>query len=71
MINKKRRSALKFHIMSDDYFGTLATVLDLLRQESKIRPKEAATLEWLRDDLLYLQENYQIARRKFKKNPIG
>lgn len=64
MINKKRRDALESHVMVDDYFGTLATILDLLRQEPKIRPKEAATLKWLRDDLLYLQENYRITRRK-------
>ena len=71
MINKKRRNALESHILVDDYFGTLATVLDLLRQEPKIRTKEAATLEWLRDDLLYLQENYQVTKRKFKKRRIA
>ena len=30
-----KKKSLEFHITSDDYFGILATVLDLLRQNLK------------------------------------
>jgi len=46
--------SLKFHIKSQDYFGTLATVLSLCRQEEKIIP------EHIIDDLMYLQKNFKI-----------
>lgn len=55
---------LRFHIASDDYFGTLATVLDIMLQEKK--KKEAqhnALLENLRDDLLFLQKHYRIEKK--------
>ena len=59
-ISRKRRKNIDFHIKSDDYFGTVATVVNLLRQENN------DTLEKLRDELLYLQEHYIIIRRKNK-----
>lgn len=46
--------SLKFHIESQDYFGTLATVLSLCRQENQPIP------EHIIDDLIYLQKNYKI-----------
>lgn len=60
----ERIQRLRFHIKSDDYFGTLATVLDIILQEKK--KKEArhnALLESLRDDLLFLQKHYRIERK--------
>jgi len=54
--------ALQFHIRSGDFFGTLATVLDLLRQDAArgYGPKHDAALQRLRDDLVYLQRRYRI-----------
>ena len=56
--------SLQFHIERNDYFGTLATVLDQLaqelRKERRVRP--ADTLLRLRDDLLHLQARYRIER---------
>jgi len=40
------RESLKFHIKSDDYFGTLATVLSLVRQnieKGERRKRECGT----------------------------
>lgn len=58
-------ASVKFHVENDDYFGTIAAVLSLVKQRIKkdSRP-EAATLEKilknLEKELMYLQKNYQI-----------
>ena len=59
-MNKKR---IQFHIISNDYFGTLATTIDLLRQavmKHGVTRSDAKVLEQLRDELLYLQAHYII-----------
>lgn len=59
MKNKKIDS----HVIAGDYFGTLATILDLLRQDVETngwRRLHEDTLVQLRDDLVYLQGNYTI-----------
>ena len=59
-MSKKR---IRFHISSDDYFGTLATTLDLLRQAIKkhgYRRRDGKLLERLKNELLYLQAHYII-----------
>jgi len=60
------------HIEQNDYFGTLATVLDLARQTLE-RDKKGSKPNWqikllksLKDDLIFLQENYKIIK-KIKK----
>lgn len=62
-------ASVKFHIKSDDYFGTIATVLSLLAEQiKKDRLTNAAllktTLKNLENDLLFLQKNYRIGRRR-------
>jgi hypothetical protein len=54
--------SIQFHIRSNDYFGTLATVLDLLRQDAQrgYTERHDATLQRLRDDLVYLQRHCRI-----------
>jgi len=54
--------SIQFHIRSEDLFGTLATVLDLLRQDAArgYGPKHDAALQRLRDDLVYLQKRCRI-----------
>jgi len=59
-MNKK---SLEFHIKSDDYFGTLATVLSLIKQnleKDKLKQKNIEVLKNLIKDLLYLQNKYKI-----------
>jgi len=63
-----RYKSVRRHLSDDDYFGTLATILDLLRQEleGKVvsRTTPAETLSTIRDELVYLQEHYKIVRRR-------
>ena len=59
-INKDRTKSLKFHIENDDYFGTLATVIYLKMQNIE---KELKGMERLKDDLMYLQNNYKITQK--------
>lgn len=54
---------LRAQIASGDYFITLATKLDRLRERIFVAyPDEAAQLDELITELLYLQRNYAIAR---------
>ena len=71
-MNIKRKKGLEFHIKNNDYFGTLATLLDLLRQElegvgGEQNPKEI--LARLTDDLMHLQSNYKIIRKDLPSSP--
>ena len=56
--------SLQFHIQQNDYFGTLATVLDLLRQDLDHRGynPHAATLSRLCNELVYLQRSHRIEK---------
>ena len=54
--DKDRLRGLKFHIESQDYFGTLATVLSMLDVTEFERP----ILERIVGDLINLQQNYKI-----------
>lgn len=56
--------SLKFHIKSNDYFGTLATIISLVRQNlEKKESGSAHILKKLENDLVYLQENYKIVKK--------
>jgi len=57
-------ASLKFHIQENDYFGTLATVLDLVSQDlrKKGHRRNAETLRRQRDRLMYLQSSYRIEK---------
>jgi len=62
MINKNN---LEFHIESDDYFGTLATVLSL-HEQNLLKYEEFRVSEMLKnkvDELVYLQKNYKIVKK--------
>jgi hypothetical protein len=66
-ISPERRRGLEFHIKVNDYFGTLATVLDLSRQTlgNSAREREVAGyLERNVADLMHLQANYQITKKR-------
>ena len=70
-MSKTRRQQIQFHIKSDDYFGTLATVLDLIAQtieqdSQKIissKKRQAKIINRLKKDLVFLQDNYQIIKK--------
>lgn len=68
----------KFHVKNDDYFGTIATILSLIKQQiKKDAYPNAATLNKilgnLEKELMFLQKNYQIKPKikNKKKTPNG
>jgi len=65
MMDSESIKSLRFHIKSQDYFGTLATVLSLSKQnlEAGANKKQIAkVLEYAEEQLVYLQENYKIVK---------
>ena len=65
-MEKNKIQNLKFHIKSEDYFGTLATVLDLFRLdvfEKKFIFDKDKILKKIVKDLIYLQDNYKIIKK--------
>lgn len=69
----KDEASVKFHVENNDYFGTIASVLSLVKQElKKGRPSDLPTfnkvLKNLEEELLFLQKNYQINPKSKKKN---
>jgi len=67
---QKRLKTIKRHIKYDDYFGTLATVVDLIRQSNEKSigeiEKYNEALQRLKNDFVYLQDNYKIIKKKKK-----
>ena len=59
------KESLEFHVKSDDYFGTLATVLDLIKQQifGDKKNKLKSAIESKVSELMYLQKNYQIVKK--------
>ena len=59
------KESLEFHIESDDYFGTLATILDLVKQLAfeEGHNKNKKVIEDKIAELLYMQDNYYIVKK--------
>ena len=57
------KKSLGFHIKSNDYFGTLATVSSLMSQTPKNNNHYVKSLQKLVEDLMYLQNNYKIIKK--------
>ena len=58
-----KNKRVDFHIKNQDYFGNLATAIDLIRQaadEGGWDAEYSAMVERLRDDLIFLQRHYRI-----------
>lgn len=65
-MEKNKIQNLKFHIKNEDYFGTLATILDLFRSdalEKKFIFDKNKVLKKIIKDLVYLQDNYKITKK--------
>jgi len=58
-----------FHIKSNDYFGTLATVLSMMRQnmesykDKRCDIMNIKILKKIENDLMFLQKNYKIDKK--------
>jgi len=66
-LSKERRQGLEFHVKVDDYFASLATLLDLLRQslgDSAWDRRVADSLEKSVEDLMYLHRNFKIIKKR-------
>lgn len=70
-------SSVKFHVDNNDYFGTAATLVNLLYEQFveqiKTAPQEEKdlinkTFQNLIKDLLILQQNYHIKANKLKNH---
>jgi len=71
----KDEDSVKFHVENHDYFGTVATILSLIKgQMEKTSGEETASLNKIFDnlevELMFLQKNYQINPRSKKKKTI-
>lgn len=69
----KDEASVRFHVENDDYFGTIAAVLSLVKQQIKKDGHPNATilskiLKDLESDLLILQKEYQIKPKNKNKN---
>ena len=62
-------ASIQFHIEENDYFGTLATVIDLVSQDLQKngQNRNAEILQRLRDNLVYLQRSHRIAKLRDKR----
>lgn len=58
--------SIEFHIKSNDYFGTLATILNLLHQEEFIGDINKILKEKVKE-LMYLQKYYKIIKKDGSK----
>ncbi|MFA6194766.1 MAG: hypothetical protein WC719_03420 [Patescibacteria group bacterium] len=60
------KKSIEFHILSNDYFGTLGAILSLIRQSSrdnKFTENNIKILKNLEKDLILLQKNYLITKK--------
>jgi hypothetical protein len=62
-----KKNSLKFHIDSQDYFGTLATILNLLHQKEFVGDKNKILKEKV-EELVYIQKNYKIIKKDESKS---
>lgn len=68
-------NSVKFHVKNDDYFGTIATIISLLKQATKgARLKNQTAINSafknLESDLMFLQKNYQINLKTKQKSGL-
>lgn len=60
------KKTLEFHIKNDDYFGTIATVLNLVKQTADRKGSkdiDIKILDKMVKDLMLLQKNYKIIKK--------
>jgi hypothetical protein len=58
------QKSVKFHIKSDDYFGTLATVLSIIKQNPEHIKEHIKFINKIEKDLMFLQKKYRITKNK-------
>ncbi len=77
IINKpsllRDEASVKRHIEADDYFGTIATILSLIKEQIKKTPQKniqtiTSLLEEIEKDLMILQTKCRITYRPARYN---
>lgn len=65
-LDRRQEKQLLGHIQAQDYFGTLATVLDLLKQnhEDTLSTVDIQAVDEVVEELTYLQDNYRIEQER-------
>ena len=66
-LSKARRKGLEFHIKVNDYFASLATFLSLVEQSTGASAQQRVIADCLKksvEDLMYLQRNFKIIRKR-------
>lgn len=56
----------KFHIENNDYFGTIATILSLIRQNinnKNCQKDNIKALNNIEKDLMFLEKEYKIVKK--------
>ena len=72
--SETREENIKRHIAAGDYFGTLATILDLTKQSyeelgsflaraEEINKKNLEVIENLKNDLIFLEDRFKINKK--------
>jgi len=67
------KATVNFHVDNNDYFGTLAAVISLLGQnlgDYRQNLTYEHILQNIVKDLMYLQRNYKIEKRKQKNGNL-
>lgn len=61
-LDRRQKNQLLGHVQAQDYFGTLATVLNLLKQnnEKVLSRVDIKNVDEVIEELSYLQDNHQI-----------
>ncbi len=69
--DRVHRESLLFHVSQGDYLSTLATILRFFEESIKdkevspeMREKQLKTIEIVMSDLLYLNDNFDLIRKK-------
>lgn len=57
------QKSVKFHIKSNDYFGTLATILSLIKQTPEHINNNNKSLNKIKKDLMFSQREYRIIKK--------
>lgn len=64
---QSHEEAIEFHIKAGDYFGTLATIISLLKEnieQEGYTEENGRVLKRLEHRFMYLQDNYTIIRKE-------
>ena len=67
VLKVKDEESVAFRVKNNDYFGTAATIISLIRQMPRAGQTQKHVLKNLEDDLQILQKKYKIKKIKNKK----